>query len=83
MTGELTAALIALIGPAAGVMGYLVRRWLATERPFLATIQHQDTEIAALRRDLRSEREYVRLLVQALQAAGIDVPMPPAYTEAV
>lgn len=75
------ALLVALVGPVGAGAGYLVRRWLATERPFLATIEHQDREIAELRSEnaeMRAEvgrlTVYVHRLVLALVAAGIDVP---------
>ena len=81
MSAQFTAALIGLIAPAGATVGYLVRRWLATERPFLATIEHQDDQIRAMRLELHAERTYVRLLVSALRDAGLDVPLPPPFTE--
>lgn len=68
---------VGLVG-GGGALGYLVRRWLATERPFLATIKHQDAEIASLRAERAADAAYILLLVTALRESGIDVPLPPA-----
>lgn len=80
--GLVVSLMAPLVAASAGAGGFMARRLLATERPFLATIRHQEIQISALRLEQDQYRRYIAALVDALVAAGIEVPAPPHAVEA-
>lgn len=67
----------AIWGVSGGALVAAVIKLFSTEKPYLATIKHQNERIDTLEAQTQDLRAYVSELVGVMRLADLDVPLPP------